>query len=162
VAPKLAGQQSAYLEASLEAFRQGKRHSGIMEPIAVGLSREEMREVAQYYSELAAPQLPQRPPESEFAVSRGTTIAREGVSQARIPICAQCHGPSDNPRNANYPILTGQYADYLVQQLELFADDRRGGSKFGPLMHPIAYRLTPEQMRDVALYYESLAVPIAY
>lgn len=160
MAPKLAGQQPEYLEASLKAFSQGKRHSGIMEPIGVGLTREETREVAKYYSELASPQLPRRSPESQLAISRGATIAQEGVPKARVPICAKCHGPGDNPRNSAYPNLAGQYADYLVQQLELFAYDHRGGSEFAALMHQVANRLTPQQMRDVALYYESLAVPI--
>jgi len=159
VAPKLAGQKPEYLEASLKAFSQGKRHSGIMEPIGVGLSREETREVAKYYSELASPQLPRRPTESELAISRGATIAREGVPKARVPICVRCHGPGDNPRNSAYPNLAGQYADYLIQQLELFAYDYRGGSEFAALMHQVAERMTPQQMRDVALYYESLAVP---
>ncbi len=160
VAPKLAGQQPAYLEASLEAYTRGDRHSGIMEPIAASLSREEIREVAQYYGRLALPQVTsQGPPTSELAIRRGAMIAMEGVPKARIPVCAQCHGPSDNPRNLSYPTLAGQYADYLVFQLKLFADERRGGSEFAPLMHPVAGRMTHEQMREVALYYESLPVP---
>lgn len=160
VAPKLAGQQPAYLEASLDAFARGERHSGIMEPIAVGLRREEIREISLYYGSLAVSTTTLRSPTSEFAIRRGEAIAREGVPNGRIPICAQCHGPSDHPRNTMYPTLAGQYADYLMLQLDLFANDRRGGSEFEAVMHPIADRLTPEQMRDVALYYESLSVPI--
>ena len=160
VAPKLAGQQFAYLEASLVAFTQGQRHSGIMEPIAVAMSRDEIREVALYFSKIVPPQESLSSPTSELATRRGESIAREGVPKARIPICAECHGPGDNPRNSVYPRLAGQYADYLLLQLELFADDRRGGSQFAALMHPVADRLTLEQMRDVALYYESLAVPV--
>jgi cytochrome c553 len=157
VAPKLAGQRPEYLEASLKAYAQGERHSGIMEPIAVGLSGQEIDEVAQYYGRLAASQLTQRPPETDLAISRGATIAREGIPKVRIPICSECHGPSDNHLNSAYPILAGQYAEYLVLQLELFANERRGGSEFGPLMHEIAEHLTPQERRDVALYYQSLA-----
>ncbi len=153
LAPKLAGQQPEYLEASLEAYSQAKRHSGIMEPVAVGLSREERRELAQHYSKLDVSQATQNPSESELAaILRGETIAREGLPKARIPICAACHVPSDPA----YPTLRGQYSDYLIRQLELFKKDDRGGSKFGPLMQHVAVQLTPEQMRDVALYYESL------
>ncbi len=159
VAPKLARQRPAYLQASLEAYARGDRPSGIMEPIAAGMSREEIRETAIYFSNVTATPLAQSLPTSEDAISRGTSIALEGVSKSRIPICAQCHGPGDNPRNATYPNLAGQYADYLVQQLQLFADERRGGSAFASLMHPVADRLTLEQMRDVAIYYESLAAP---
>lgn len=157
LAPKLAGQKPQYLEASLEAYRQGKRHSGIMEPIAVGLSREEIREVAEYYGKIDVQQPTLNAQESELAaIRRGEIIAREGVPKAGIPICSQCHGPGDNPRNPAYPNLEGQYADYLALQLKLFASDHRGGSRFASLMDPVADQLTSEQMRDVALYYESL------
>ncbi len=161
VAPKLAGQQPAYLEASLDAFIRGDRHSGIMEPIATGLTRDERREVAQYFGQLAPSQVsPQSSKTSELAISRGATIALEGVTKARIPVCAQCHGPSANARNARYPTLAGQYADYLVLQLELFADKKRGGTEFAPLMHPVVDHMTNEQIRDVAMYYESLTSSI--
>ena len=160
VAPKLASQSSAYLESSLEAFSRGERHSGIMEPIAADMSHEEIRETAQLYSKLPPSRVTQNSSESELAIRRGAAIARGNMVNANIPICSECHGPSDNSQNPAYPMLAGQYAEYLVLQLELFADDRRGGSEFAPLMHPVADRLTPEQRRDVALYYESLAVPI--
>ena len=159
VAPKLAGQQSGYLEASLEAYKRGERHSGIMEPIAAALSREELRDVAVYFSNLAGPQETHSSATSELAIRRGATIASEGVKHSRIPICTECHGPSSSPRNSAYPTLAGQYADYIVLQLELFADEHRGGSKFAAFMHPVADLLTPEQRRDVALFYESLTVP---
>ena len=160
VAPKLAGQSPAYLEAALEAFTRDERHSGIMAPIAASLSHEETREIALFYSKLSPSQAMPNSSESELAIRRGAMIAQGGLPNARIPICAECHGPGDNPRNPAYPILAGQCAEYLVLQLELFAVDRRGGSEFAPLMHPVANRLTPEQRRDVALYYESLAEPV--
>jgi cytochrome c553 len=53
-------------------------------------------------------------------------------------------------------MLAGQYASYLILQLELFKKGYRGGSAYAHLMRPVAARLNAEQMRDVALYYESL------
>jgi cytochrome c553 len=57
-------------------------------------------------------------------------------------------------------VLAGQYADYLVLQLELFKKEHRGGSAYAHLMRPVAAGLTAEQMRDVALYYESLTAAL--
>jgi cytochrome c553 len=154
--PNLAGQQPEYLEAAMLAYSSGDRHSGIMEPIAAALSRESMRELARYYRRM----VPARPtpivPENTASRKRGSTIAQAGVPSERIPICAECHGSGDNPRNANYPTLAGQHADYLVLQLELFKKRQRGGSPYAHLMHEVADRLTPQQMRDVAEYFESL------
>ena len=52
--------------------------------------------------------------------------------------------------------MTGQFAEYLVLQLRLFAENRRGGSAYAHLMRKFAGELTAEQMNDVAAYYASL------
>jgi cytochrome c553 len=44
-----------------------------------------------------------------------------------------------------------------VQQLELFQRRARGGSQHHHLMHKAATPLQPEQMRDVAAFYATLA-----
>jgi cytochrome c553 len=46
--PRLAGQRPTHLYATLQAFARGERHSGMMEPIAAGLSLDEMHELALY------------------------------------------------------------------------------------------------------------------
>ncbi len=155
--PKLAGQSPEYLSLSLEAYARAGRHSGVMEPHAAGLSVEEMRELALYYASLPKPPPPTPSQEMLLAIQRGEVIARRGIPTRRVPSCVSCHGPGDAPRNPVYPDLTGQYADYLVLQLELFRKQQRGGTAYAHLMHTVAANLTPEQMRDVALYYASLS-----
>jgi len=153
--PRLGGQRPAYLLAALQAFAQGQRHSGIMEPIAARLSLSEMKEIARYYGRSEALVLPPTL-EPAPAIERGKAIANGGIPPQRVPSCVDCHGPGTSRRNPIYPILDGQYANYLVLQLDLFKRQRRGGSAYAHLMHPVASGLTPEQMRDVALYYASL------
>ncbi|MDQ3665864.1 MAG: c-type cytochrome [Acidobacteriota bacterium] len=154
--PRLAGQQVRYLDLSLQAYAKSERHSGIMGPIAAGLSIDEMSELARYYSGLS--KLPPSPtmPEAASAIERGSVIALQGIPARRIPACVACHGPSDITRNPVYPTLAGQYADYLILQLELFKNESRGGTAYAHLMRAFATRLSPDQMRDVALYYASL------
>jgi len=152
--PKLAGQTSAYLDRSLQAFARGQRHSGIMQPIAAGLSQEEMRELARYYTSL--PKSSPSAQQATSAVERGRVIAQHGIPSHRVPACAACHGPGAARRNPIYPELAGQYADYLVLQLGLFKKERRGGTDYAHIMRYVAAGLTAEQMRDVALYYASL------
>jgi cytochrome c553 len=82
---------------------------------------------------------------------------RDGVAGLTV-LDDQHLGGAIIPRNAIYPDLAGQHADYLVLQLRLFRRQHRGGTDHAHLMRPVAQRLTPEQMRDVALYYASLAV----
>jgi len=154
--PKLAGQSAEYLYRSLQAYARAERHSGVMEPNAVGLSDEEMRELAHYYASLSKPSPSSPSPETLPAIERGAAIAQQGIPTQRVPSCVACHGPGATPRNPVYPDLTGQYADYLVLHLELFKQKQRGGTAYAHLMHPVAAHLTPEQIRDVALYFESL------
>ena len=151
--PVLAGQKPEYFKASLQAYARGERHSGIMQPIAAGLSEPVLREVTQYYTTLAPLTLRNR--QSHESAVRGESIALKGVAESRIPACAECHGPSAEARNPNYPRLNGQPADYLVQQLRLFKEGKRGGTSYAHLMHPVASRLTENQMRDIAAYYST-------
>ncbi|HEX2225560.1 MAG TPA: c-type cytochrome [Candidatus Binatia bacterium] len=97
-----------------------------------------------------------RDPQSISAIDRGRQIAMHGIPKQRVPACAECHGPAEIRRNPHYPILAGQYADYLVLQLTLFQNQASGGTAYAHLMRPVAAGLRPEQMRDVALFYESL------
>jgi cytochrome c553 len=154
--PKLAGQRPAYLFAALQAYARGERHSGTMGPIAAGLSLDEMHELALYYSSRRQPSPPLPPQDATPASERGRVIAERGIPPQRVPACVACHGPGATRRNRFYPRLAGQYADYLVQQLELFHQEHRGGSSYAHLMRPVATRLTQQQMRDVAQYYASL------
>ncbi len=49
-APNLAGESTIYIETQLKAFRDGKRKSDVMGPIAAGLSDEDIRAAADWYN----------------------------------------------------------------------------------------------------------------
>lgn len=148
--PVLHGQPADYLAASLEAYAEGKRRSGIMQPLAADLRAEDMRELAEYYAGLNPPQM-----ESDTAnasvVEHGRRLAVEGLPDAGVPPCATCHTNS-----GPYPRLAGQHAAYIIGQLRL----RQAG--FGPstdgavIMTPIAQRLTDKDIEAVANYFEAL------
>ena len=155
--PKLAGQRREYLNNALLAYARGQRHSGIMEPIAAGLSEEMIHQLAGYYSGQPRPG-GASPPTAEAAVLElGRTIAHEGIPGQRIPACIECHGPAGRRTKPAYPLLAGQPADYLRLQLELFKQGHRGGSDYAHLMQHVAPRLSPEQIEAVAAYFASLA-----
>ncbi|HKO50577.1 MAG TPA: c-type cytochrome [Polyangiaceae bacterium] len=152
--PKLAGQQANYLVGALRAYTQDKRHSGIMQPVAAGLTEPEILRLADYYASLA-PSRPEADTDKAQA-ERGACIADEGVPGVGVPACKECHGPTRHARNPAYPNLAGQYASYLELQLQLFKRQQRGGAAYAHLMQHVAGRLSEQQMRDVAAYYASL------
>jgi cytochrome c553 len=150
--PRLAGQHADYLFNALVAYANDHRQSGIMQPIAAGLSEHEMRELASHYAGLtpSSPVVANGPSDS---IERGRKIASEGVES--VPSCTECHGPAAHERNTAYPVLAGQHPDYLVLQLELLQERRRGGSAYVHIMHKVVARLDSQQMRDTAAYYAS-------
>ncbi|MHC1764075.1 MAG: c-type cytochrome [Verrucomicrobiia bacterium] len=148
--PKLAGQRSEYLYASLQAYAKGERHSGVMEPVAATLESETMRALAQYYSQLT-PSLSLEHPDASFA--RGEAVVNNGIPLQRVPACAACHLNPSVLRNPFYPNLAGQYPEYIELQLELFKSRSRGGTAYAHIMQQVAAELTEEQIRDVAGYF---------
>ena len=150
--PRLAGQSAEYIERALRAYKKDDRHSGVMGPISAELKPEDMRELALYYSSLA-PAGQTSVIGDTLAIGRGQDIAQYGVPAQRVPSCEDCHGPGGPKRNAAYPRLAGQNAEYLALQLRLFRENRRGGSEYAHLMRAVAERLTEEQIKDAALYY---------
>lgn len=153
--PVLAGQREEYLRASLEAFARGTRHSGVMEPVAANLGADEMRAIASYYAGLPNQQRGAAAHGAGGDVARGRELALNGEPGASIPACAECHGPGPQ-RNANYPRLAGQPADYIRLQLALFRQQQRGGTSYQRLMHKVAGQLSEAQVLDVAAFYASL------
>ena len=160
--PKLAGQRALYLENSLRAYATGERYSGVMGPIAAALPSDRIQALSRYYADLggssSAWAADTIPPvlSNATATALGETIATRGLADRMIPACVECHGPTSSPRNSAYPILSGQYREYLVLQLELLRERRRGGSAYVHLMHKFVDRLTPEYIRAAASYYASL------
>lgn len=157
--PVLAGQKAPYLETALDAYARGGRPSGVMQPVAAALDRAARRALAEYYARrgggfgLASAG---RQRLDDAAIERGRAIATEGVPARRIPACAECHGPTPTERNVHYPFLAGQHPAYIVRQLELFHDGRRGGTRYAHVMVEVAGGLTAEDRRDAAAYYASL------
>jgi cytochrome c553 len=159
-APRLAGQKVDYLYSSLWAYSQQRRFSGIMQPITSRLSADEMQKLARHYASLPRSYEIQTSVTFSEAINRGESIANQGLPQQRVPPCNDCHGEAE-PKNPLYPELSGQYANYIVLQLRLFQQGHRGGTPYAHLMRHVAPHLSEEQMRDVALYYESLDPQIA-
>ena len=143
--PRLDIQSPHYIADALKAFRDGTRASGTMISAASGLTDEQITEMAQRYgrNEAAAG--------TSSSSNVGQRIAEKGIPTRDIAACNSCHGAAARP---DFPRLSGQHADYLLNQLKLFAllGAERGGRHVS-IMVEAAKSLTPEEMREVALWY---------
>ena len=160
--PRLAGQRREYLADALEAYAKGARHSGIMEPVAAGLTEELVENLATYYAEL-------KPAKAERAAvaaeelrradelwRKGEEIALRGIPAKRVPACVECHGPKGTRTKPQYPSLAGLSEGYIELQLKLFKDGQRGGGEYAHVMRQVAARLSDEDRRAAARYFETV------
>jgi len=77
--------------------------------------------------------------------------AQTGATKSAV--CQACHGANGNSTNPQWPSLAGLGADYIVEQLQNFKD----GKRKNPVMYPMALPLSPEDMADIAAYFDSQA-----
>jgi cytochrome c553 len=149
--PVLHGQPADFLIASLKAYAEGTRRSGVMQVLISDLTEEDMQSYAAYYAGLVPPARPAQVGDAAL-IENGRTLAMGGMPAAGVPPCITCHG---NPA-ANYPRLAGQPAAYISGQLRLWKMGHGSSSALGAIMAPIARQLTDGQIDAVAAYYAAL------
>lgn len=155
--PKLAGQHPEYLYKQMLDFSgQGdnppKRKNAIMNPMISPFSNEEMLALAHYYAEQ---ELKPEAATNMETVEQGRQIWRAGIVSKGVPACAACHGPSGAGIPAQYPRISGQFAQYTFQQLKGFRDDIRDNDP-AEMMRMIALKMTDKEMQAVADYAAGL------
>lgn len=151
--PYLAGQSEEYLYLSLQSYAAGRRASGIMQPIADGLTERQQRALAELFAAMPAGGAGVGNLDREL-VALGARLAEQGDADQGVPSCLPCHGaPTANPA---YPRLAGQPAWYIRRQLYLFREGIRGGTPYADLMQAVADELTDEHIAALAEYYAAL------
>jgi cytochrome c553 len=85
----------------------------------------------------------------------GREIAANGNGN-NAPACSVCHGAQGAGQpDAGYPRLAGLDSEYLLEQLNAFAD----GSRDNETMAPVAKALSPDERQSVAKFYAGLVAP---
>ena len=146
--PVLGGQRPGYLLASLRAYAEGERKSGVMGNAAAALSDGEMRALAGYFA--AMPGLDDadlRTLGGRSAAAR--RIVERGLPEAQLPACASCHKP-----NTGYPVIAGQRASYIAQRLRIWRGEKEvvDARKDHSTMPVIARRIPEEMIDPLAVY----------
>lgn len=154
--PNIAGQHAKYTYQQLKAYKLGNAKGGrvnaLMAGIVASLSDDDMQALAAYYASL--PHRHQATPK-EY-VAPGQAIYRGGDISNGIAACIACHGPKGlgNP-GAAFPLLSGQHAEYTMQQLNAYKKGERK-TDMAAIMRTTAKRMTDEQIKAVAYYIQGL------
>ena len=154
--PNLAGMDKFAMWKELNDFRDGKRQSAIMEPMATSLAVKDFSDLAAYYAILPTYSDPADirsfpgPAPASISTAAAARLISGGDGARGIPPCQSCHGPIGH--NIGAPSLIAQNGGYIRIQLEGFAKGSRSNDINMP-MRSIASRLTEDEKRALADYY---------
>src|ERR1700729_620195 len=145
--PKLRHQNSQYLVAALQEYRDGTRPHATMHAQASSLSDEDIADIAAYLQG-AAPVKPGTP--------------APGKAPKQVAACVACHGETglgvEAPLVPKPPVLAGQHVDYLEQALTAY----RNGRRKNVVMDSMAQLLTSdEDVKIAAAYFADQKSPLA-
>ncbi len=151
--PSLAQQGADYLYDQLLQFAaQGhRRANGVMGAMAVNLTPQEMRSLADYFSYQT---LKPTPPDMS-STTRGKSIYLGGIPGKNVPACASCHGSGAEGLAPAFPRLAGQHAPYIVIQLRQFRSGSRASDPRA-LMRTLSAKMSDAEMDAVAHYVAGL------
>ncbi|TXI45894.1 MAG: c-type cytochrome [Lysobacter sp.] len=168
--PRLAGQSERYLSRQLALFKSGERANPIMQPFAMALSAQDMRDIGAYYASKsvgagagiaddAVIADKNSPYDGMKFFEVGQKLYRSGDPARNLPACMACHGPSGagNPGPA-YPRVAGQQAWYTARRLQEY---RAGTTNeldkaLFETMSQVAKPLTDQEIQALASYMQGL------
>jgi cytochrome c553 len=164
VFPNLAGQSETYLYVQLRAFKDGSRDNAVMQPLAKSLTDQDMRNLAAHFASL-----PGKPAAGVAETSsRGSILFHDGDAAQGVPPCQGCHGIDDRgphpdptrttpqPAWSTFPVLAGQNAQYVLEQLKAYHDGTRLGTSNDKVMQGVARNLSADDMHALADYVSTL------
>jgi len=124
----------------------------IMNGMIAAYDEGQMRDLAAYF---AAQARKGEAAKSRETVELGQKLFRGGDQAKGLPACAGCHGPAGAGIPAQYPRLSGQFAEYTELQLKSFREGARSNDP-NKMMRMIAIKMTDAEIRAVSDYIAGL------
>ncbi len=142
--PVIWGQKLGYLYIQLRDFKRGDRKNEIMQPIAAALEKQDMLDIAEYFSSKPWPDLGQ--PQSPKQVVDRALSANRSVG------CTGCH-LDHFQGDGTVPRLAGMSQDYLTKTIGEFRSRVRGNN---PGMSDLMLATSPDDLAALAQYLAGL------
>lgn len=164
--PRIAGQSERYVAHQLALFKSGERANAIMQPYAMPLSAQDMRDLGAHFATQEGgagiaddTTIAQGPYKDMKYYEVGQKLFRSGDSARGIPACMACHGPAGqgNPGPA-YPHVAGQSSWYTTRRLQEYrtgTTTERDAQLFN-IMASVAKALTDEEIGALSSYLQGL------
>jgi cytochrome c553 len=150
--PKLAGQSAKYMVKQLQDFKSGARPGATMAAMVLSLSDQDMEDIAAWYASQQRTVQGADPESVELA----ERLYRAGNSDIAVAACSACHSPTGSGNApAGFPALSGQHAEYTLQQLKDFRSGVRQNDS-SAMMRSVVERLTDKELEALASYVSGL------
>jgi cytochrome c553 len=154
-APRLAGQNPAYLVHALTGFKAGQRTGPTMQAVAASLSDSDIGALAAYFAVQAPPPSSDGPVPAPELVAAGKLLADSG--SADIAACFSCHGAGGKGNGERYPAIAGQPANYLVARLHQLQARAKMPHADPATMALLAAKMSEAQIAAAAAYLSQAA-----
>jgi len=133
--PKLGGQNAQYIVGALTAYASGDRPHQTMHAQASTMSEQERADIAAYLQ--------------NGSVKPGKQAV--GTPPTAAQTCVACHGADGaTTLEPAYPILAGQYADYIVHALR----DYKSGKRKNPIMAGIIGAVNEKDFEAIGKFFQ--------
>lgn len=149
--PKLAGLDAVYITKQIKDFKNDKRVSEIMGPMANQIPDKDIPFLASYFSKKKRNTETITDPK---VAAQGQQIFDDGIISSAVPACSGCHGEKGEGTD-KFPRLAGQHSVYLITQMNNFKNAVRNNDA-RKVMRAITLRMTEQDMKAVAEYITSL------
>ncbi len=139
--PNLAAQRERYLLASLQEYKEAKRHHAALKSMADKMSGADIINVVAYYASL--------PPVANGSAGdiKHSSLYEEGKKLAAG--CTKCHGEDGNSKTPGTPSLAGQQPHYLVAAIQEYHQ----GDRKTAVMKAMLSDTEKLQLENLALYF---------
>ena len=83
------------------------------------------------------------------ALAADSLVGSADAGATKAAVCTACHGVNGNSSNPEWPVLAGQNAAYVREQLAMFKARKR----INEIMFPIVAQMSEQDFADVAAFF---------
>ena len=142
--PIIGGQPQAFLKQAMHSYKDGKRHSTIMQRLAKGYDEAQIDAMANFLSSQ---------PWVSAEVKVDGAKASKGKQLHASKGCAGCHGANGVSAAPNTPRLAGQYPEYLNLQMQYYLNPEIAVPPSAMVMRSMLKGASDDDIRALAEFY---------
>jgi sulfide dehydrogenase cytochrome subunit len=143
-APTIGGLPEAYLVSTMAAYKDGTRYGTVMNRIAKGYEQSHFQDMGKHFA---------AQPWVSGKQTVDAKLAEKGKGLHTANGCAGCHGANGTSSVPTTPRLTGQYADYLIFQMNDYKDASKAIPAPAMVMRSMLSNLSDDDIKALAHFY---------